>query len=47
MEGRRGRKETLGSKEEVFKLEESHNKISHTDRDHIPPPAMGINKKTL
>lgn len=45
MEGRRGRKETLGSKEEVFKLEESHNKISHTDRDHIPPPAMGINKK--
>lgn len=45
MEGRRGRKEMLGSKEEVSKLEESHNKISHTDRDHIPPPALGINKK--
>lgn len=45
VEGRRGRKETLGSKKEVFRLEEYHNKIPHTDRDHTPPPDLGINKK--
>lgn len=34
-----------GLKEGSFQVEESHNKISHTDRDHIPPPVLGINKK--
>lgn len=38
VEGRRGRKETLGSKKEVLKLEESC-----THRDHTPPPPLGIN----
>lgn len=47
MEGRRGRTEALDSKKELFKLEESHNKPSHTDRDHVPCAALGINKKAL
>lgn len=47
VKGRRGRKETLVSEKEVFKLEESHNKHCHTGRDHIPPPALGMNKKSF
>lgn len=40
MEGSRGRNNTLGSKKEIFRLEESC-----TNRDHIPPPALGINRE--